>query len=100
MIKKESANIGIDDYQYFFDWLYDQVIVGNFHLFDYAELYDKVYFRLYGSLFYGQLVMDSVPIYQYEKLDERRESINLPNMEIWCQIQDTKILNGCLHVKK
>lgn len=100
LIKKESANIGIDDYQYFFDWLYDQVIVGNFHLFDYAELYDKVYFRLYGSLFYGQLVMDSVPIYQYEKLDERRESINLPNMEIWCQMQDTKILNGCLHVKK
>lgn len=100
LIKKESANVGIDDYQHFFAWLYDQVVVGNFHLFDYAELYDEVYFRLYGSLFYGQSVMDSVPIYQYEKLDERRESINLPNMKTWCQIQNMEILTGRLHIKK
>lgn len=99
LIKKESENIGINSYQCFFDWLYKQVTVGNFHLFDYAEMYDEVYLKLFGSLYYGQLVTDSVPIYQIEKLDERRATINLPDMKTWCHIKNMEIINGNLHVK-
>lgn len=50
IIQKHAEQVGESDYLEFFDWLYKQVIIGNYHLFDYAELYDEAYFRLFGKM--------------------------------------------------
>ena len=78
--KRTTGSSGID-------WLYKQVIVGNYHLFDYAELYDKVYCRLFGYMYFSQLLFPSIPIYQEEKVDERRMSIHLPDSKTWHQLK-------------
>lgn len=87
IIQKYAENVRENDYLEFFDWLYKQVIVGNYHLFDYAELYDKVYCRLFGYMYFSQLLFPSIPIYQEEKVDERRMSIHLPDSKTWHQLK-------------
>lgn len=87
MIRKHAGQVSENDYIEFFNWLYGQVIIGNYHLFDYASMYDEVHHRLFGCLYFGQLLLDSVSIYQEDDVSERRSSINLPDLNIWHQLR-------------
>ena len=90
IIKKQAEQVGESDYLGFFDWLYQQVIIGNYHLFDYAELYDEVYFRLFGKSYYGQKTFGKeVPLFEEEKVNERRKEIQLPSIEVWEGIKNS-----------
>ena len=42
LIAEKAKTLTADDYEAFFEWLYGQVAVGNYHLFDYNELYEQV----------------------------------------------------------
>ena len=42
LIAEKAKTLTADDYEAFFEWLYGQVAVGNYHLFDYNELYEEV----------------------------------------------------------
>lgn len=84
IIRNHAGHVGESDYLEFFDWLFGQVVIGNYHLFDYAELYDEVYCRLFGKSYYGQKTFDKeVPLFEEEKVDERRKEIQLPSIEVW-----------------
>ncbi len=84
LISTKSKTLTKNDYGAFFEWLYNQVAVGNYHLFDYAELYDEVYHRLYGKSYYGQKRFEKkVRIYKPKNVDERRAGIMLPSLEMW-----------------
>ena len=84
IIKKHADQVGESDYLKFFDWLYKQVIIGNCHLFDYAELYDEVYCQLFGKSYYGQKTFGKeVPLFEEENVNERRRKIQLPSIEVW-----------------
>ncbi len=84
IIKKHAEQVSESDYLKFFDWLYKQVIIGNYHLFDYAELYDEVYCRLFGKSYYGQKTFGKeVPLFEEEKVNARRGEIQLPSIEAW-----------------
>ena len=84
IIKKHAEHVSESDYLEFFDWLFEEVKVGNYHLFDYAELYDEVYYRLFGKSYYGQKTFDKdVPLFEKEKINERRKEIQLPSIEVW-----------------
>ena len=84
LIAERAKTLKANDYQAFFDWLFEQVMVGNYHLFDYAELYDEVYYRLFGKSYYGQKTFDKeVPLFEEEKVNERRWEIQLPSIEVW-----------------
>ena len=48
LIAEKAKTLTADDYEAFFEWLYGQVAVGNYHLFDYDELYEEVKQRLFG----------------------------------------------------
>lgn len=89
LIAEKAKVLKANDYQAFFDWLFEQVKVGNYHLFDYAELYDEVYCRLFGKSYYGQKTFDKeVPLFEEEKVDERRKEIQLPSIEVWEKIRN------------
>ena len=97
IIKKQAEQVGESDYLWFFDWLYQQVIIGNYHLFDYAELYDEVYFRLFGKSYYGQKTFGKeVPLFEEEKVNERRKEIQLPSIEVWEGIKNRILGRGCI----
>ena len=84
IIKKHAEQVSESDYLEFFDWLCKQVIIGNYHLFDYAELYDEVYCRLFGKSYYGQKTFGKeVPLFEEEKVNARRGEIQLPSIEAW-----------------
>ena len=84
LIAERTATLKTNDYQAFFDWLFEQVKIGNYHLFDYAELYDEVYCRLFGKSYYGQKTFGKdVPLFEEEKVNERRGEIQLPSIEVW-----------------
>ena len=89
IIRNHAGHVGESDYLEFFDWLFGQVVIGNYHLFDYAELYDEVYCRLFGKSYYGQKTFDKeVPLFEEEKVDERRKEIQLPSIEVWEKIRN------------
>ena len=44
-----------DDYEEFFALLWREVERGNIHAEDYAQLYDRTYYRLHGKDWYGTL---------------------------------------------
>lgn len=71
------------DYEAFFAWLFEHVKSGDYHLFDYADLYDQVYFRLFGKLYYGQMELAMAPIFEPEHLEKRRKEIKLPPLDVW-----------------
>ena len=84
LITEKATTLKANDYQDFFDWLFEQVKVGNFHLFDYAELHDEVYCRLFGKSYYGQKTFGKeVPLFEGENVNERRKEIQLPSIEVW-----------------
>ena len=84
IIQKHAKQVSESDYLEFFDWLYKQVVIGNYHLFDYAELYDEVYCRLFGKSYYGQKTFDKeVPLFEEELVNERRGEIQLLSIEAW-----------------
>lgn len=88
LIINKSKTLSKNNYQTFFKWLFRQVKLGNYHLFDYAELYDDVYFRLFGKSYYGQkFFTQQVPLYKPRKVNERRFSIQLPALEVWQGIE-------------
>lgn len=88
LIYEKSITLTESDYQSFFEWLYNQVERGNYHLFEYAELYDEVYYRLYGKPFYGQKSFDDdIHNVDVEKVNQRRVKIKLPTLEVWNSIQ-------------
>ena len=89
LITQKAATLSQMDYQTFFEWLLEQVNMGNYHLFDYAELYDDVYYRLFGESYYGQkLFAPDVPLYDPQRVDERRSAIQLPPLEVWQGIRE------------
>ena len=89
LITQKAATLSQTDYQTFFDWLLEQVNMGNYHLFDYAELYDDVHYRLFGESYYGQkLFAPDVPLYDPQRVDERRSAIQLPPLEVWQGIRE------------
>ena len=49
LIAEKAKTLTADDYEAFFEWLYGQVAVGNYHLFDYNDLYEEVKRRLLGE---------------------------------------------------
>ena len=49
LIAEKAKTLTEDDYEAFFEWLYGQVAVGNYHLFDYNDLYEEVKRRLLGE---------------------------------------------------
>lgn len=84
IIQKHAEQVSESDYLKFFDWLHKQVIIGNYHLFDYAELYDEVYYRLFGKSYYGQKTFEKeVPLFEEKNVNERRREIQLPSIEVW-----------------
>jgi len=88
LIAEKAKTLAKNDYLDFFQWLFEQVKLGNYHLFDYAELYDEVYYRLFGKSYYGQQCFKSyVPLYQPCKVRKRRSSIQLPPMRVWQRIR-------------
>ncbi len=83
LISAKSKTLTKNDCKAFFEWLFKQVTVGNYHLFDYAELYDEVYYRLYGKSYYGQKLFEKkVRIYKPKNVDERRARVMLPSLEV------------------
>ena len=78
LISKKAETLTKEDYQDFFSWLFKQVECGNYHLFDYAELYDEVHYRLFKTSYYGQKDFGKkVRIYKPKQLESRRSEINL-----------------------
>ena len=52
----------------------------NYHLYEYAELYDEVHHRLYRTSYYNQKKFDTkVRIYKTKQLESRRKEIGLPD---------------------
>ncbi|MBQ3732928.1 MAG: hypothetical protein II859_03100 [Bacteroidales bacterium] len=89
LIAQKAATLSQTDYRTFFEWLFEQVNMGNYHLFDYAELYDDVHHRLFGESYYGQkLFVPDVPLYDPQRVDERRSAIQLPPLEVWQGIKE------------
>lgn len=84
LITQKAATLSQTDYQAFFEWLLEQVYMGNYHLFDYADLYDDVHHRLFGESYYGQKLFEpDVPLCDPQRVDERRSAIQLPPLEVW-----------------
>lgn len=87
LISDKSETLTKNDYEAFFEWLFKQVEVGNYHLFDYAELYDEVYYRLYRKSYFGQKLFDRrVVIFDLPNVDQRRSSIHLPPLRTWLEL--------------
>ena len=83
LISKKAETLTKDDYQDFFSWLFKQVETGNYHLFDYAELYDEVHYRLFKTSYYGQKDFGKkVRIYKPKQLESRRSEIKLQSLEL------------------
>lgn len=87
LISQKAATLTKNDYKTFFTWLFEQVKLGNYHLFDYAELYDEVYYRLYGKSYYGQKDFNT-KLYKPQEVDKRRSTIQLPPLEVWQVIME------------
>ena len=86
-ISDKSETLTKNDYEAFFEWLFKQVEVGNYHLFDYAELYDEVYYRLYRKSYFGQKLFDRrVVIFDLSNVDQRRAAIHLPPLRTWLEL--------------
>lgn len=80
LIREKSAILTKQDYQEFFAWLFKQVESGDYHLYEYAELYDEVHHRLYRTSYYGQKKFDEkVRIYKPKQLESRRKELGLPD---------------------
>lgn len=89
LISDKARTLSRKNYQPFFEWLFEQVKLGNYHLFDYAELYDDVYFRLFGKSYYGQKSFKSdVPLYKPREVNQRRSAIQLLPLEVWQRIRE------------
>lgn len=87
LISDKSETLTKNDYEAFFEWLFKQVEVGNYHLFDYAELYDEVYYRLYRKSYFGQKLFGRrVAIFDLPNVDQRRSSIHLPPLRTWLEL--------------
>ena len=87
LISDKSETLTKNDYEAFFEWLFKQVEVGNYHLFDYAELYDEVYYRLYRKSYFGQKLFGRrVAILDLPNVDQRRSSIHLPPLRTWLEL--------------
>lgn len=87
LISDKSETLTKNDYEVFFEWLFKQVEVGNYHLFDYAELYDEVYYRLYRKSYFGQKLFGRrVAIFDLPNVDQRRSSIHLPPLRTWLEL--------------
>lgn len=83
IIRKHAGQVGESDYLEFFGWLYGQVVIGNYHLFNYAELYDEVYYRLFGYSYFGQKAFDEeIPLFEPDNVEQRRSEIQLPPLEV------------------
>lgn len=54
-LQKMTDELTKDDYEEFFALLWREVERGNLHAEDYASLYDRTYYRLYGKDWYGTL---------------------------------------------
>lgn len=81
LISEKSATLTKQDYQEFFAWLFKQVESGNYHLYDYAELYDEVHYCLFKTSYYGQKNFGKkVRIYKPKQLESRRGEIQLPTL--------------------
>ena len=79
LIQEKSETLTKQDYQEFFSWLFKQVEFGNYHLFEYAELYDEVHHRLFRTSYYGQKKFEKkVRIYKPRQLESRRKEVKLP----------------------
>lgn len=90
MIVEHACSLNSESYKTFFEWLYAQVVKGNFYLYDYAELYDEVYYRLYGKSYYGEkLFTDGLHVQpsEVEEISERRRVINLPPLWVSCNLK-------------
>ena len=88
LIANKAKTLSKNDYLAFFEWLFEQVKLGNYHLFDYAELYDIVYFKLFGKSYYGQNTFNShVLLYNPYKVNQRRSRIHLPPIKTWQRIR-------------
>ena len=68
------------DYEAFFALLWREVERGNLHAEDYASLYDRTYYRLYGKDWYGTLAATDKHIRtaKPKTLNERRRAACLP----------------------
>lgn len=83
LILEKAETLIKDDYQEFFTWLFKQVESGDYHLFDYAELYDVVHCRLFKTSYYGQKDFGKkVRIYKPKQLESRRSEIKLVDVSI------------------
>mgnify|MGYP003478519568 FL=1 len=83
LILEKAETLTKDDYQEFFTWLFKQVESGDYHLFDYAELYDVVHCRLFKTSYYGQKDFGKkVRIYKPKQLESRRSEIKLVDVSI------------------
>lgn len=95
LISDKSETLTKNDYEAFFEWLFKQVEVGNYHLFDYAELYDEVYYRLYRKSYFGQKLFGRrVAILDLPNVDQRRSSIHLPPLRTWLELNDKPCPKG------
>ncbi len=83
LIREKSETLTKQDYKDFFSWLFKQVEAGDYHLFDYAELYDEVHYRLFKTSYYGQKDFGKkVRIYKPKQLESRRSEIKLQSLEL------------------
>ena len=55
LLLKMTDELTKDDYEEFFALLWREVERGNIHAEDYAQLYDRTYYRLHGKDWYGTL---------------------------------------------
>jgi len=97
LISEKAETLTKNDYEDFFKWLYSYVVRGDFYLFDYAELYDEVYFRLYGKSYYGEkLFADGLHVRRSEvkEISERRRAVNLPPFRVSCGLKGVDCPKG------
>lgn len=95
LISDKSETLTKNDYEVFFEWLFKQVEVGNYHLFDYAELYDEVYYRLYRKSYFGQKLFGRrVAIFDLSNVDQRRAAIHLSPLRTWLELNDKPCPKG------
>lgn len=81
LIQEKAETLTKEDYLEFFSWLFKQVEYGDYNLFDYAELYDEVHYRLFKTSYYGQRKFKKrVRIYKPKQWESRRNEIKLPSL--------------------
>ena len=81
LLLKMTDELTKRDYEPFFALLWREVERGNLHAEDYASLYDRTYYRLYGKDWYGTLAASDKHIRtaKPKALNERRRTACLPS---------------------